>query len=280
MSADGANTAGAGGEKPFVLATNDDGLDSLFLRELIAALAPRFRVLAAAPAREQSWVGRAFSRLRDVSVRPRDGADCGGAWRAWAVDGTPSDCVNIALGGLLPESGLPPPAAVVSGINIGYNVTMPLCLSSGTLAGAIEGAAWGLPALAFSLELPDPEYIRAQRNHGAIEGLGLRSLRNAAGIAAALTAEAVATAAAPATPPPAGLLVRNVNFPRMTLPDTPVEQTAPEFVRLGRLYRRADASTFRFKWEKREPEAPAAHTDLACLRRGHISVSTLDFSRW
>jgi 5'-nucleotidase len=278
--------------KPRLLITNDDGIDSFFLRVLVEAHTPTFRVFIAAPLREQSWVGRAFSRLRDVHVEPRGALY--GAERAWAIDGTPSDCVNIALGNLLADDEQP--AAVISGINIGFNISLPLCLSSGTLAGALEGASWGLPALAFSLELPDPEYLHAQRNHGAIEGTGRTSLYHAAAHAAYLTAQKIAAAGTTGTAGGTDLgirhssfvisnssdpvVVHNINFPYITLPTTPVEQTVPAHVRLGKLYRPADTvgETFRFQWVKREPPAdPAGKTDFDCLRRGHISDCTLRF---
>jgi 5'-nucleotidase len=254
---------------PRVLITNDDGVDSLFLRALVEAHTPHFRVTIAAPLREQSWVGRAFSRLRDVAVESR--GELYGAVAAWALDGTPSDCVNIALGNLLPETDHP--AAVISGINIGYNITMPLSLSSGTLAGAIEGASWGLPALAFSLELPDDEYLFAQRNHGAISGIGRESLFHAAARAAQFTRAEIAQ-----QPSASGMCVRNVNFPRITSPGTPAEETVPANVRLGKLYQESAPNAFRFKWVKREPnpkEAP--QSDMAALRRGNISNCLMRF---
>ena len=80
--------------------------------------------------------------------------------QAWSIDGTPSDCVNIALGHLLPKK----PDVVLSGLNIGFNATMPLCLSSGTLAGATEGTAWGLPAVACSLDLEQSLFEQVHRN--------------------------------------------------------------------------------------------------------------------
>ncbi|MDR3228006.1 MAG: hypothetical protein LBT53_01135 [Puniceicoccales bacterium] len=253
--------------KPLILATNDDGIDSFFLRELVEAHTPDFRVVIAAPLREQSWVGRAFSRLRDVAVEAR--GNLWGAEAAWAVDGTPSDCVNIALGNLLAAGERP--TAVISGINIGYNITMPLSLSSGTLAGAVEGAAWGLAALAFSLELPDEEYLRAQRNHGEVAGLARESLHYAAARAARFTS-------AYAGKPLSGVTVRNINFPYLCLPDTPDEETAPAAVHLGKLYSEVAPGVFRFKWVKGEPKVGGGDaTDFACLSRGHISHTLLRY---
>ncbi|HEY9248275.1 MAG TPA: 5'/3'-nucleotidase SurE, partial [Rariglobus sp.] len=131
------------------LVTNDDGVDSPFLHALThALLAAGHEPFVAAPKIEQSWIGCAKSRLRPVAsaVSPRD-FGC----RAWTIDGTPSDCVSIALAHLLPRDVRID--AVVSGINIGRNASLGFILASGTIAGAWEGAVHGLPALAFSQDL-------------------------------------------------------------------------------------------------------------------------------
>jgi 5'-nucleotidase len=246
---------------PHLLVTNDDGIDSYFLRVLVEAHRPWFRVSVAAPSGEQSWIGRAFSRLRDVRVEPRAAGE-------WAIDGTPSDCVNIALGCLLAADR---PDAVIAGVNIGSNITMPLSLSSGTLAGAIEGAAWGLPALAYSLELPDEEYLHAQHNRGEISGAGRDSLLAAAARAALFTRARLGETAGQ-------IRVHNINFPRVCAADTPDENTVPAEARLGALFREKGAGVFRFHWNK-DSNSPrfAENSDAACLRRGHISHSVLDY---
>ena len=86
--------------RPHALVTNDDGIESAFLHRLVEALLPDFEVSVAAPAFEQSWIGRAISRHSEIEVIP------GLAYfskdvQAWAIGGTPTDCVNIALGNLL-----------------------------------------------------------------------------------------------------------------------------------------------------------------------------------
>ena len=86
--------------KPHALVTNDDGIESAFLHRLVDALKDDFQVSVAAPAFEQSWIGRAISRRKEIeaihspSIFP-DKID------AWAINGTPTDCVNIALGNLI-----------------------------------------------------------------------------------------------------------------------------------------------------------------------------------
>ncbi|MDR2430470.1 MAG: 5'/3'-nucleotidase SurE [Puniceicoccales bacterium] len=255
-------------KRPHVLITNDDGIDSHFLLMLVEAHLESFRVSIVAPLGEQSWIGRAFSRHRDVRVTRMDNKRHPAP--AWAVDGTPSDCVNIALGHLLAGDR---PDVVVSGINIGFNVSMPLSLSSGTLAGAIEGAAWGLPSLAYSLDLADETYEEARRNQGKVSGEAGASLHAAARRAVRFTAEQAGMVPEP-------LHVHNVNFPRHCTADTPVEQTVPADVRLGCVYKRETPASFRFQWVRRETKFPSGdNTDVACLLRGHISHGVLDYGR-
>jgi len=122
-----------------ILATNDDGIHSPGLQELVLALQEFGRVMVVAPDRERSAVSHALtlhSPLRAVDHAP--------GW--WAVDGTPTDCVNLGIHGLLPEK----PDLVVSGINQGGNLGDDLTYS-GTVAAAMEATLMGVPALAVSL---------------------------------------------------------------------------------------------------------------------------------
>ena len=253
-------------KQPHVLITNDDGIDSYFLQVLVEAHLPHFRVSVAAPAGEQSWIGRAFSRLREVRAeRVREDG-----FSAWAVDGTPSDCVNIALGHLLEER----PDVVISGINIGFNATMPLSLSSGTLAGAVEGAGWGLPAVAFSLMLPNEKFEGIRLQQGQVEGATRESLHAAARRAVAFTQAALARRKMPVR-----MVVDNVNFPEQCREETTVERTVPAVLPWGSLYRRDGAGSFRFKWQRGDTILNAEeNTDVACLERGTISHSVLDYA--
>jgi 5'-nucleotidase len=122
-----------------ILATNDDGIHSSGLREMVQALQGLGRVVVVAPDRERSAVSHALtlhSPLRAVQNSP--------GW--WAVDGTPTDCVNLGIHGLLQEK----PDLVVSGINQGANLGDDLTYS-GTVAAAMEATLMGVPALAISL---------------------------------------------------------------------------------------------------------------------------------
>ena len=145
-----------------LLLTNDDSIESPFLHALISALhAAGHELVIAAPKTEQSWIGCAKSRLRPVTSFADDrGFGC----PTWIIDGTPSDCVSIALAHLIPSTN--PIDAVVSGINIGRNASLGFILASGTIAGAWEGALHGLPAIAFSQDLSPEQFetIRAAGN--------------------------------------------------------------------------------------------------------------------
>ena len=115
-----------------LLITNDDGINSVFLHELVHALRQAGHDLyVVAPKHEQSWVGAAKSRNRPVHAASGDrGLGC----PTWIVDGTPSDAVNIALDHLLPPGTRP--EAVVSGINVGLNASLGFIIASGTIASA------------------------------------------------------------------------------------------------------------------------------------------------
>ena len=253
--------------KPHALVTNDDGIDSAFLHRLVDALLPEFRVTVAAPAFEQSWIGRAMSRREEVEV-VHSPSVFSGVEDAWAISGTPTDCVNIALGHLVPEK----PDLVVSGINIGYNTTEALMLSSGTIAGALEGAFSGLPAIAFSKCVPKDLFPEVSRSKGRTSGDFSKSLGAAAARAAALSREALET------PPPPGTVL-NVNFPPQTSENTEIRETRPAKVELGSLFEETRPGRYRFRFHEGLVVHDDADTDRAVLDAGKISRSLLDFSK-
>ncbi|MCB1061038.1 MAG: 5'/3'-nucleotidase SurE [Calditrichaeota bacterium] len=127
-----------------ILISNDDGVHSPGLHALVRAVADLGQVWVVAPDREQSAVGHSITiaepiRLTDMTV--------GGAFRSFAVSGSPADCVKLALSELLPET----PALVISGINRGENTGISI-IYSGTVSAATEGAINGIPAMAVSLD--------------------------------------------------------------------------------------------------------------------------------
>ena len=122
-----------------ILLTNDDGIEAEGLRELASALEGLGTVSVVAPSREQSGSAQSLT-LRQPIVCHTAGE------RRWAVDGTPADCIIVALHKLLPER----PDLVISGINHGGNLGENVYYS-GTVGAAREAAIHHLPAMAVSL---------------------------------------------------------------------------------------------------------------------------------
>jgi 5'-nucleotidase len=252
-----------------LLVTNDDGVESVFLHELVRALiAADHEVFVAAPKVEQSWTGASKSRHRPVHSAA---VDCGLGCPTWSIDGTPSDSVNIALDHLLSQR----PDAVVSGINIGLNASLAFILGSGTVAGACEGALHGLPGLAFSQSLPIPVYDSLKEENGTPDSTLLATLRSSALHAAQLTTALVAQSS------PQSFVVHNVNFPYPCAGDTALVRTFPARLLLPGLFSpRATDGTHRLVFKLGEDTSTGSPpSDRAALDAGLISHSVLDFSK-
>src|SRR3989442_7587778 len=129
-----------------ILVTNDDGYRSEGIRALAAALGPLGDVTIVAPVQEASAIGHALTLRRPLRVDKIED-------RVFAVDGTPTDCVNIAITHVL--KGLPD--LVVSGINKGWNLGDDVTYS-GTVAGALEAALLGISGIAVSLRATSGDY--------------------------------------------------------------------------------------------------------------------------
>jgi 5'-nucleotidase len=124
-----------------ILVTNDDGVHSDGIHALAAALARLGEVTVVAPHIEASAIGHALTLRRPLRMeRLQD--------RIYEVDGTPTDCVNIALTQVYTSASAP--ELIVSGINKGYNLGDDVTYS-GTVAGALEGSLLGIPSIAVSL---------------------------------------------------------------------------------------------------------------------------------
>jgi 5'-nucleotidase len=128
-------------ERPKILITNDDGYHSEGIVALKAAMAEIGDIYTVAPAAEQSGASHSLTLSRPLRIRQIEE-------RHWAVDGTPSDCITLALNRILPPELRPD--ICVSGINHGANLGDDASYS-GTVAGAIEATVLGVPGIAFSL---------------------------------------------------------------------------------------------------------------------------------
>src|SRR5260221_11150478 len=125
---------------PLILVTNDDGYRSEGITALADALRPLGEVTIVAPVAEASAIGHALALRRPLRLEHiRDGV--------YAVDGTPTDCVNLAVTHVFKRL----PDLVVSGINKGWNLGDDVTYS-GTVAGAFEAALLGVQAMGVSLK--------------------------------------------------------------------------------------------------------------------------------
>ena len=139
-----------------ILVTNDDGVHSEGIKALAEALEPLGEIATVAPLTEASAIGHALTLRRPLRLEQI-------SKRIFAVDGTPTDCVNIGISIVLRE----PPALVVSGINKGWNLGDDVTYS-GTVSGALEGALLGVPSIAVSLEkIRDGEFDFRSSAHAA-----------------------------------------------------------------------------------------------------------------
>lgn len=132
-----------------ILVTNDDGVSSPGLLALTQALRGVGRVSVIAPDSNRSAIGRGITIHNPLHVEEVTLAD---GTPAFATDGTPVDCVRLAMLGLL-DGGLPD--VIVSGINLGVNLGDDVTYS-GTVAAALEGVLLGWPAIALSAQITDP----------------------------------------------------------------------------------------------------------------------------
>ena len=123
---------------PRILVTNDDGVHSAGIRLLADTLAPFGDVTVVAPIQEASAIGHALTLRRPLRIDTI-------APNVYAIDGTPTDCVNIAITHVLKSK----PDLIVSGINKGWNLGDDVTYS-GTVSGALEGALLGIPSIAVS----------------------------------------------------------------------------------------------------------------------------------
>lgn len=129
-----------------ILVSNDDGYSAPGIQALAAALAEDAEVTVVAPERDRS--GASNSLTLEWPIRVAQAGE-----RIYRIEGTPTDCVHLAITGLLDQL----PDMVVSGINAGANLGDDV-LYSGTVAAAMEGRSLGLPAVALSLASHSPTH--------------------------------------------------------------------------------------------------------------------------
>ncbi|MFP3938862.1 MAG: 5'/3'-nucleotidase SurE [Acidobacteriota bacterium] len=227
-----------------ILITNDDGVFSEGLKLLAEALAEVGRVTVVAPDREQSASGHALTLHRPLRIRQLE--------ETWfSVDGTPTDCVNLAVLWLMKDD---PPDLVCSGINFGTNLGDDVTYS-GTVSATFEGTLLGVPSLAFS---------QAIGEHF--------SFKPGAAVARDLVAQLLTDELAHELPED---LCLNVNFPVG-------EIQGVTFTRLGRrrynqsIVEKLDPRGRKYYWIAGAPEWEQGEgTDYVALSKGLVSVTPL-----
>ncbi len=232
-----------------ILISNDDGIhaDGInVLRESLEKLEIIKEIYVAAPDRERSAVGHGITMHRPLRVKEIKYPS--GKSLGWAVDGTPADCVKLAVEELIPN----PPDLVVSGINQGSNLGTDV-LYSGTVSAAVEGVVNGFPSVALSLT--------SFRDH---------DFTHAADFSARLVARVLTEFLEPGT-------LINVNIP----------PGIPQGVRVTRLgYRRyinifdkrTDPRGRDYYWMAGEPlelDENSPDTDVLACREGYIAITPI-----
>lgn len=232
-----------------ILLTNDDGIYAPGLLALEHELAKLGDVLVVAPASEQSGVSHSITYLSPLIVEE---VFEGERRRGWAVEGSPADCVKIAVTEFCPRR----PDLVVSGINSGLNAGINV-LYSGTVAAAIEGAFFEITSIAVSLEFHEhARYDRAALlARGVIEQILEKKRREPR--------------------------LYNLNIPTVALERPSRVQVVPMGVaRYGEAFeRRTDPRGRSYFWATNEPPPPPGdeENDLTALARGNVTLTPLYF---
>lgn len=228
-----------------LLITNDDGYHAAGLQKLASVLSTGVRVTIVAPDREKSAVSHGITMhhpLRAIMVGPGQ----------WMIDGTPADCVKLALEHLLREN---PPDLVLSGINHGLNLGHDVRYS-GTVAAMMEGSLHQIPAIAISA---------AAYGHHIFQGI------------AEFMGKHLDTLFSLARQAPL-----NMNFPSWSEP-TLYQVKGIRFTSLGiRLYRnvferRLDPRGREYFWMGGEPMLceQATNSDIQAVTEGYVSITPL-----
>lgn len=129
-----------------ILVSNDDGYQAPGLVSLVKALREIAEVIVVAPDQDRSGASNSLTLRRPLYITRQENG-------FFSVEGTPTDCVHVAINGLLDEN----PDMVVSGVNAGPNLGDDV-IYSGTVAAAMEGRFLGLPAVAVSLASHQPQH--------------------------------------------------------------------------------------------------------------------------
>jgi 5'-nucleotidase len=241
-----------------ILITNDDGVNSSGLLAAYEAVRDLGEVFVVAPATQQSAVGRSMTLFEPLRIGRLPFGDT----MAYSVNGTPTD--SVILGMFVVMEGRMPDL-VISGINVGENLSAEAATTSGTIGAALEAANQGVPAIAVSMRVEDEGDKFLDTNRMRDYAAARRVIRR--------LAQCVLEGAIPK-----GVDVLNVNVPHNATLDTPVVATrlARQMYKT-RVHHRQDPRGRSYYWiDGTVVEDAADGTDLhVMLKQGMISVTPL-----
>jgi 5'-nucleotidase len=226
---------------PRILITNDDGIYSEGIRKLADALRDLGEIIIVAPDREQSAASHALTLNRPLRLLQLQENE-------WIVDGTPTDCVNLAVLKLMKDDR---PDIVVSGINFGPNLGDDVTYS-GTISAAFEGALLNIPSIALS----------------ALVGKNF-SFARCAEFAARLTRHVLDGERDPH-------IILNVNFPVSDFKGVKVTRLGKRVYSEG-VVERLDPRGRKYYWIGGDPPTwhPGEGTDFEAVQNGYVSITPL-----
>ena len=227
-----------------IMVTNDDGIHAPGIRALAEAMRELGQVTVVAPDRERSAAGHSLTLHSPLRVfKLHEG------W--YAVDGTPTDCVNMGIHNLLPIT----PDLVVAGINHGPNLGDDVTYS-GTVAAAMEANLMGIPAIAFSLATFD----------------GSNHFSDAAQIALRVARQVIANG------------LPSDTFLNVNIPDQPLSDMLPPMITrqgkrsfVGKIVDKTDPRGRKYFWIGSEEPSfnDDSGTDFHAINRQHVSITPL-----
>ncbi len=226
---------------PRILITNDDGIYSEGLRKLADVLRSVGQVIIVAPDREQSAASHALTLNRPLRLLQLEENE-------WIVDGTPTDCVNLAVLKLMKEER---PDIVVSGINFGPNLGDDVTYS-GTISAAFEGALLNIPSVAFSALVGEHfSFDRCAEFAGQLTEYVLEQPWNPQ-------------------------IILNINFPVMQFQGVKVTRLGKRVYSEG-VIERLDPRGRKYYWIGGDPPTwhPGEGTDFEAVQNGYVSITPL-----
>lgn len=239
------------------LLVNDDGYKAAGLRALIAEMHKNYEILAVAPEKEQSWMGKSISGHHELHLTPVQYYEFDG----YHVNGTPADCTQLGIH----EIGNRPDL-VVSGINHGANVGHGYIASSGTVGAAFEAAFLGIPAFAVSILrsgiVPKDVDWNAQST--------AKLFQKPAAIAARIIDQIMKAGF------PASTQVIAINMALDIQEDAPWVVTHPHAVPYGRIFEKQASGGYLInRTRPRYRDEDIVHSDLGAVLQGKVSIAPL-----